>query len=81
MADSELTFEEALEKLESCADRITSKNATLEEAIAAYEEGAAYYEQCERLLKNAKRRIETIGARADAAPPPDDAGSDSGGEG
>jgi exodeoxyribonuclease VII small subunit len=64
MADEQLTFEEALEKLESCADRITSKDATLEDAIRAYEEGASYYERCDLILKSAKQRIMTIGAEA-----------------
>ncbi|MDR1293146.1 MAG: exodeoxyribonuclease VII small subunit [Clostridiales Family XIII bacterium] len=65
MEDKTLTFEEALEHLESCADRISSKDVTLEEAIAAYEEGAAYYDQCDRILKGAKRRIMQIGPGAD----------------
>jgi exodeoxyribonuclease VII small subunit len=65
MEDKTLTFEEALEKLESCAGRISSGDATLEEAITAYEEGAAYYEQCDRILKSAKQRISQIGPGAD----------------
>ncbi|MDR1042463.1 MAG: exodeoxyribonuclease VII small subunit [Clostridiales Family XIII bacterium] len=65
MADKTLTFEEALERLESCADRISSKDATLEDAIAAYEEGAGYYEQCDLILKDAKQRIRRIGPGAD----------------
>ncbi|MDR1495888.1 MAG: exodeoxyribonuclease VII small subunit [Clostridiales Family XIII bacterium] len=74
MTDKKLTFEEALEKLESCADRITSKDATIEEAIAAYEEGALYYEQCERVLKDAKQRIEKIGAGTNAGSYPGEEG-------
>jgi exodeoxyribonuclease VII small subunit len=61
MADRELSFEEALKKLESCADKISSSEATLEDAIKAYEEGASYYVRCDLILKNAKQRIEKIG--------------------
>jgi exodeoxyribonuclease VII small subunit len=65
MTDKKLAFEEALEKLESCADRITSKDIALEDAIRAYEEGASYYEQCDLILKNAKQRIRKIGPGED----------------
>jgi exodeoxyribonuclease VII small subunit len=75
MTDEQLTFEEALEKLESCADRITSKETTLEDAIRAYEEGASYYEQCDLILKSAKQRIRRI------APGGDDGSPDDGAEG
>jgi exodeoxyribonuclease VII small subunit len=67
MTEKRFSFEEALGKLESCADRIASKDATLEEAIAAYEEGASYYEQCDRILKDAGQRIRKIGADAGAS--------------
>jgi exodeoxyribonuclease VII small subunit len=64
MSEKELSFEEALGKLESCAERISSPDATLEDAIKAYEEGASYYAQCDHILKNAKQRIEEIGPGA-----------------
>ncbi|MDR0519325.1 MAG: exodeoxyribonuclease VII small subunit [Clostridiales Family XIII bacterium] len=62
MPKKELSFEEALEKLETCAERISSTDITLDEAIKAYEEGAAHYEKCDLILKSAKQRIVTIGA-------------------
>jgi exodeoxyribonuclease VII small subunit len=62
MPDKEISFEEALEKLEACADRISSQDITLDEAIKAYEEGAKYYEKCDLILKGAKQRIEKISA-------------------
>jgi exodeoxyribonuclease VII small subunit len=73
MTDEQLTFEEALEKLESCADRITSKETTLEDAIRAYEEGASYYEQCDLILKRAKQRIRQITPAGDDGSPDDGA--------
>jgi exodeoxyribonuclease VII small subunit len=71
MTDSQLTFEEALEKLESCADRITSKETVLEDAIRAYEEGSSYYEQCDLILKDARQRIRKIGPGETGAGPDD----------
>jgi exodeoxyribonuclease VII small subunit len=65
MIDKKLTFEEALAKLESCADRISSRDITLEQAIEAYEEGASYYEQCDLIVKNAQQRIRQVGKDAD----------------
>ncbi|MDR3225713.1 MAG: exodeoxyribonuclease VII small subunit [Clostridiales Family XIII bacterium] len=61
MSDKELSFEEALGQLESCAERISSPDVTLEDAIKAYEAGASYYAQCDQILENAKQRIAEIG--------------------
>jgi exodeoxyribonuclease VII small subunit len=81
MSENGLTFEEALEGLESCADRISSRDVTLEDAIAAYEEGAAYYEQCDQILKRANQRIRRIGPDADDAARSEDGAERSGEEG
>jgi exodeoxyribonuclease VII small subunit len=64
MTEKELSFEDALGKLEACAERISAPDVTLEEAIKAYEEGASYYEKCDLLLKSARQRIEDIGQGA-----------------
>jgi len=67
MGEKKRSFEEALEKLESCAERISSPDVTLEDAIKSFEEGASFYAQCDLILKDAKQRIEEIGpGRADA---------------
>ncbi|MDR0817601.1 MAG: exodeoxyribonuclease VII small subunit [Clostridiales Family XIII bacterium] len=61
MTEEKLTFEQALEKLESCADKIGNADIPLEEAIRAYEEGTVYYKRCEEILDSANQRIEEIG--------------------
>jgi len=53
-------FEDALAKLETLSERIGSEGIPLDEAIALYEEGLAYYERCKTLLEDANRRILVI---------------------
>jgi exodeoxyribonuclease VII small subunit len=62
MVDKKITFEEALGRLEGCAERISSSDICLEEALGLYEKGAEYYAVCDRILKDAKQRIEEIGS-------------------
>jgi exodeoxyribonuclease VII small subunit len=64
-ADKEISFEEALAGLEACAKRISSPDVSIEDAIGAYEEGAAYYGKCERILNDARGRVEVIDANGD----------------
>jgi len=56
----ESTFEEAMKVLSDCADRISSPEISLEEAIACYEQGIAAYKTCFEILEKAEQKIETI---------------------
>lgn len=60
MGKNKLSFEDALKKLEETAANLEKENIPLEEAISNYQQGIAYYNQCEEILKNAKQRIETV---------------------
>ena len=55
---NELSFEEALEKLESAAEEIKKSDISLENAIQNFENGVKYYERCQQILKDAKQKIE-----------------------
>ena len=55
-----LGFEEAMERLEAVAGRLSGENVPLDEAIALYEEGVAYYNVCKDKLDDANRRIMVI---------------------
>jgi len=55
-----LVFEEAMERLEAVSARLASENVPLDEAIALYEQGVAYYDFCRRKLDDANRRITVI---------------------
>jgi len=55
-----LTFEEALDELESIVNSLERGEISLEEAIKAYERGTELKNQCEKRLKEAKMKVEKI---------------------
>ena len=57
---AELSFEDALQRLETIVSRLESGQAPLEESIALYEEGARLKAHCESRLKAAQLRVEKI---------------------
>lgn len=58
MAKKELSFEEALKKLNDYSEKIKDKTLTLDESIECYEEGIKYYELCQKILETTKQKIE-----------------------
>ena len=58
--EDELVFEEAMERLESIAVRLSNENIPLDEAITLYEQGVVYYNICKCKLDDAGRRIKVI---------------------
>lgn len=65
---SELSFEDALKRLEAIVQRLESGEETLDNSIKLYSEGDALRAQCEKRLKDAQARIEKIGLGADGRP-------------
>ena len=63
--DSALSFEQALEKLESLVDRLESGDLPLEEALSAFEQGVALTRRCAGQLDDAERRIEVLTREGD----------------
>lgn len=57
-------FEERLAELEAIAARIEKDDVPLEEALALYERGMAIHRACEKILAEAKLRIERLAAEA-----------------
>lgn len=55
-----LSFEEAMRELETIVRRLEEGKLSLDEAIVAYERGAALRGQCEKKLKDARLRVEKI---------------------
>ena len=53
----ELTFEKALEELESLVGRMEDGKLPLEESLAAYQRGAELIKFCESKLSDAQARI------------------------
>jgi exodeoxyribonuclease VII small subunit len=54
---AELSFEKALEELESLVARMEDGKLPLEESLAAYQRGAELIKFCESKLTNAQARI------------------------
>ena len=65
---ADLSFEKALEELESIVQRLEQGKVNLEQSIADYERGEALKAHCDRLLKEAEGRVEKITRGADGAP-------------
>jgi exodeoxyribonuclease VII small subunit len=62
-----MSFEEALAALESIVRGLESGQQKLEDAIGAYERGAALKKHCEAKLAEAEARVQAIVARADGS--------------
>ena len=60
-----LSFEEALKELEELVRRLEKGDSRLEDAIAAYERGAALKRHCEAKLAEARMKVERISFAAD----------------
>ena len=59
-AIAELSFEDALKRLETIVHRLESGDASLDESITLYAEGDRLRAQCEARLQAAQARIERI---------------------
>ncbi len=64
MADNadvnKLTFEKAIDELESIVKRLEEGKVPLEESVAIYERGETLKRRCEELLRQAEARVEKI---------------------
>jgi exodeoxyribonuclease VII small subunit len=65
---TELSFEDALKRLEAIVHRLESGEAPLDESITLYAEGDALRKQCEARLQAAQARIDKISLGADGKP-------------
>jgi exodeoxyribonuclease VII small subunit len=55
-----LSFEHAIEELESIVKRLEDGKVPLEESVAIYERGEALKRRCEELLRQAEARVDKI---------------------
>ena len=61
MAEKErLSFEEALEKLESIVKQLEDEEITLEDSVKLYEEGVEMSKFCTEILEQAELKIEQV---------------------
>lgn len=52
-----ISFEEAMNKLEQIAKELENDSLTLEESVSKFEEGMKLSKKCSELLENAEKRI------------------------
>ena len=64
---AKLSFEEALAELEKIVRNLEDGKTRLDEAVAAYERGAALKAHCEKRLKDAQLIVEKININADGS--------------
>ena len=57
---SKLSFEKAIEELETIVRRLEEGKVPLEESVAIYERGEVLKRRCEELLRQAEARVEKI---------------------
>jgi len=57
---NKLSFERAIEELESIVKRLEDGKVPLEESVAIYERGEALKRRCEELLRQAEARVDKI---------------------
>jgi exodeoxyribonuclease VII small subunit len=55
-----LSFERALEELETIVKRLEDGKVPLEESVTIYERGEALKRRCEELLRQAEARVDKI---------------------
>jgi exodeoxyribonuclease VII small subunit len=55
-----MSFEEALSELETIVKRIDTGQESLAEAVSSFEFGVALKTHCEKMLKEAKLKIEKV---------------------
>lgn len=64
-ADKDISYEQAMERLQKILAAMESGDMTLEESISAYETAVGLIKQCRALLDAADRRIEVLKEQAD----------------
>jgi len=62
-----LSFEAALEELQAIVKSLETGQTTLENSISAYERGVALKTHCEKKLREAQSKIETISINQNGA--------------
>jgi exodeoxyribonuclease VII small subunit len=73
---AKLSFEDALAQLEEIVRNLEGGDSALDDAIAAYERGAALKQHCESKLRQAQARVEKISLGADGTPEAEPVASD-----
>lgn len=69
----DLSFEDALDQLETLVEQMEHGELSLEDSLGAFERGVALTRRCEAALKAAEQKVEILSKKtADAEPEPFD---------
>ena len=60
MAEKELPFEEALQRLEAVVEKLEAGNVPLDAALSYYEEGVSLIRLCNEKIDAAQQRVEAV---------------------
>ena len=60
MAEKKLTFERAMERLEEIVAKLESGDATLDESLKLFEEGAKLTALCNTMLDKAEQKVTVL---------------------
>ena len=60
MNEKEISFEEALEKLQNAVNKLESGEIKLDEAFSLFEDGIKYVKICEEKLTNIEEKVAKI---------------------
>ncbi len=69
MAETTLTFEQAMGRLEEIVKQLEKGEASLEESLALFEEGTALMKNCTALLDKAEQKVTKLLSRSGGTPP------------
>ncbi len=61
--EEQLSFEDALKKLETVVDKLEDDQVSLEESVNLFEEGTRLSAYCSSILEKAELRIEKVNAK------------------
>jgi len=53
-------FEKSLEKLEQIVQELESSNTGLDKSLKHYEDGVALYNECQKYLEEAQKKVSTL---------------------
>ncbi len=67
MAKQKMTFEAAMERLETILQLLESGNENLDDALSLYEEGIKLIRACSETLENAEQSVKILQAQEDGS--------------
>ena len=65
MSAEKSSFEKNMAELEKCSKALSEENISLEDAIKYFEKGQKYYDECARILDEARQKIEVYTGKND----------------